>query len=138
MELFGNNKGTLEGWLYFLTKSHTFARLGRVEKTHTKPRYILKLEGVSDEAKKWINDNFNPLKKAPMNLSVGKWKKPLPKVVIDTTMKWQVRVNLELVFEGDEADARERFEAAKLQPKTNLVSIRMSDYSNYQDWKRPS
>src|SRR6476660_4864248 len=95
----GNNKALLESWVYFLTKSHTFAVSGSyglaTEQRFSKPvKYEAQITGVRNvEALRWVERNFNPKRHPPYH-PVKVWKRP------DPTPKrrepvWIVRVGLD-------------------------------------------
>ncbi|MDF0553146.1 hypothetical protein [Kamptonema sp. UHCC 0994] len=134
LSLLGNNKTKLESWLHFLTQSHTFASSGKIVSSNEKPKHALKLEGVSEAARKWINSNYNPLKRAPYH-SVREWERVRPKPAV-TVPLWQVRVNLDVAFKGTAEEARRFFDGVKQQPKTKMASLISPEDRIEEIWKR--
>jgi hypothetical protein len=123
----GNNKALLESWVYFLTKSHTFATSGSyglaTEQRFAKPvKYEAKIIGVSSaKSLRWIAENFNPKKHPPYH-PIKEWKRPDP-VPKPFEPKWIVRVGLAEIFKGCETEARRIVSEKAASPTTKIVGL---------------
>ncbi|MEG4149270.1 hypothetical protein [Microcoleus sp. Pol12B5] len=125
----GNNKGLIDSWVHFLTKSHAFAESGKwdvaIEQRFSKSvKYQAIIKGVgSVEALKWIEQNFDPKKHPPFH-PIAEWKRPDPIVTPKGTERiWIVKVDMQEIFKGSETEAKQRaFESAQ-NPKTKIVSL---------------
>lgn len=129
----GNNKELLSSWIYFLTKSHTFATSGSfgvaIAQRFSKPvKYEAIIEGVPGvEALQWIANNFDPKKHPPYH-SIAQWKRPDPIVTPkQAEPTWIVRVDIKQVFTGCEADARQRAIDLAQNPKLKVVGLLSPD-----------
>ncbi|MEG4406415.1 hypothetical protein [Microcoleus sp. MON2_D5] len=125
----GNNKGLIDSWVYFLTKSHSFAKSGNwdvaTEQRFSKPvkyQAIIK-EVVSVEALKWIEQNFDPKKHPPFH-PIIEWKRPDPIVTPKhVEPMWVVKADMREIFKGSETEAKQRAIESAQSPKTKIVSL---------------
>lgn len=115
LSLYGNNRGNLESWASWLTRTHVFATGFNIKYLgdEAKPKYELLLEGCTQASIDWMLTNFNPKNRAPYTI-LNEWHrehKPEARQPI-----WRVHCNLELRdrYSGLEKGARAAFaEAAK-------------------------
>ncbi|MEG4009914.1 hypothetical protein QUA41_28675 [Microcoleus sp. Pol11C1] len=135
----GNNKALLESWVYFLTKSHTFAASGTyglaTEQRFAKPvKYEAKIIGVSSaKSLRWIAENFNPKKHPPYH-PIMTWKRPDPTPPKPSEPVWIVRVELREIFKGCEVEAKRIALEKAAHPITKIVGL-VAPSGHYEYYK---
>ena len=123
-----NNKGLLESWIHFLTKSHIFASSGTYELAQEQRflqpvKYEAKITGVSSAAAlKWIAENFDHKKHPPYH-SIAEWKRPEPEAPKPPPPTWIVRVELVDFFKGNEVEARRVATEKAADPNVKVVGL---------------
>lgn len=134
-----NNKGLLESWIHFLTKSHIFASSGTyelaTEQRFAKPvKYEAKIIGVSSaQALQWIATNFDPKKHPPYH-PIPEWKRPEPVAPKPSPPAWIVRVELVDFFKGNETEARKVASEKAADPSIRVVGL-LSPNLDYEYYK---
>lgn len=127
LTLCGNNKGNLESWGEYLTRTHIFADSFKVSPlTHSKTKYRFELYNCSQDARVWILANFNAKKPAP-NQKIANWYREFKAAPI--APKYRVQRNLDRVdYETyDYQDALETYDLFNEHPRTFRLILWRND-----------